>query len=180
MYKMKISVHESVGDPSISLYNKLKAALPGIEATVKKNVEDKELDNGYWLHTDVDGVLDDRISSTTDADHYDLDDYEFDEGDERVVRCLMYRLTADPGVYANDGSFDNDNNMSSSTYNIYVEIDPAGEDFCVDMSVDDSKITSSGAKVGSKCFDAGDVDYFVEKVADVIQCRLNGDNCYFY
>lgn len=36
MSKMNIKVHESVDDPSISLYNKLKAALPGIEAAVEK------------------------------------------------------------------------------------------------------------------------------------------------
>lgn len=181
MQKKKESLarkHEAVDDPSIPLYNNVKAALPRIEAIVKEQVGDKELNDGYWLHTDVDGVLDNRISSVTDADHYDLSDYEFDEGEEQVVRCLIYRLTVDPGVYDDDGRFVHDNNMASSTYTISIEIDPAGEDFCVDMSEDVSKVTNRGTPVGSKCFDAGDVDYFVEKVADVIQCRLNGDNCY--
>lgn len=170
--------NEAVDDPSITLYNKVKDALPRIEALVKEQVGDKEWDDGYWLHTDVDGVLDNRISSVTDADHYDLSNYEFDAGEEQVVRCLVYRLTANPGVYDDEGNFVGDNNTASSTYTISIEIDPAGEDFCVDMSEDVSKVTNRSSKVGFSCFDADDVDYFVEKVADVIQCRLNGDNCY--
>ena len=170
--------NEAVDNPSIMLYNKVKDALPRIEALVKEQVGDKELDDGYWLHTDVDGVLDNRISSVTDANHYDLSNYEFDEGEEPVVRCLVYYLTTDPGIYDDEGDFVGDNNMASSSYTISIEIDPAGEDFCVDMSVDVSKFTNRISKVGFSCFDAGDVDYFVEKVADVILCRLNGDNCY--
>ena len=147
---------------------KVSEGLDTIQKRLESSVNDKEMSDGYWLHLDFDGVLDNRVTGVTDSTHYDVADYEWEPDETQEIPCRIYRLSVDPGIYDDDGKFVNDNNMSSISYDICVEVAPDGEDITLDILKSENKFGSKSSTITRSLSFSCDSDGVSDMVDSVV------------
>lgn len=126
---LKICIHESVTDVASATAEALDTmVVPRLSASV----QDKETNDGLWLHLDFDGTTDNRITSTTDSTHYSVDDYDWEPGEPQKIPCRIYRLSVNPAIFDDDANIVSDD-MPSLSYDVSVEFDPDGSTATLDI-----------------------------------------------
>lgn len=162
--------NESAGD---GLAEALKKALPKVESEVASRIKPVADNGDWWLNCEVSGTLDERVTETDDPEYYDLDLYEPEDGESKVVAPeLRYYLSVYPGYYDDDGKYKGDWNLDTVEFLVDIEVCPAGEDFHVEVKY--WKGNSPMRKIFSLSFDPSDVDYGVERIIEAILDELTG------
>lgn len=161
--------NESASD---SLVEALKKALLKVEPEVASRIT-PVAGRDWWLNCEVSGTLDERVTETDDPEYYDLDLYEPEDGESKVVApMLRYYLSVYPGYYDDDGKYVGDWNLDTVEFLVDIEVCPAGEDFHVEVKYWEGNKPMH--KIFSLSFDPIDVDYGVERIIETILDELTG------
>lgn len=155
---------ESAG---LDLVYALKKGLSNVEDRVASRIKPVAGNGDWWLNCEVSGTLDERVTETDDPEYYDLDLYEPEDGESKVVAPeLRYYLSVYPGYYDDDGKYVGDWNLDTVEFLVDIEVCPAGEDFHVEVKY--WKGNSPMRKIFSLSFNPSDVDYGVERIIEAI------------
>ena len=126
---MRIRVREHMVEPD--LVETIKKGLGEVEDWVASGIKPVWGDEA-WLTCEISGVLDGRVTIAENPRYYDISDYEPENGeDEVVIPAIVYRLSAFPGYYDDDGKYLGDNGLDTAEFLVDIEVCPAGEDFHV-------------------------------------------------
>ena len=168
---MRIRVREHMVEPG--LVETIKKGLPKVESEVASRIKPVAGNGDWWLNCEVSGTLDERVTETDDPEYYDLDLYEPEDGESKVVAPeLRYYLSVYPGYYDDNGEYKGDWNLDTVEFMVDIEVCPAGEDFHVEVKY--WKGNSPMRKIFSLSFNPSDVNYGVERIIEAILDELTG------
>ena len=115
---MRIRVREHMVEPD--LVETIKKGLGEVEDWVASGIKPVWGDEA-WLNCEVSGGLDERVAYTDSPKNYEEDSVPF----------VLYRLSAYPGYYDDDGKYLGDDGLDTAEFIVDIEVCPAGEDFHV-------------------------------------------------